>query len=157
MKVTLILALSVMLFISGCAHYLSEQSRRSADRDIAFVQLLEAPDAFRGKLVMLGGIVAAIERTGEGTQLEIIQHRLDSRELPDEAIPSGGRFLATTSAALDPDRYGPGALVTLAGEVVGKRVQPLGGAEYTYPVIAIKEIHDIVIEQETHWGSFGGI
>ncbi len=156
MKATFVLALFLMLFISGCSHYISQQMRLSADRNITFGRLLEAPDAFRGRLVMLGGTVATIRRTREGTELEIIQHRLDSRELPDEAIPSGGRFLATTSAVLDPDRYGPGALVSLAGEIVGKRVQPLGGVAYTYPVIAIKEIHDIVIEQETHWGSFGG-
>lgn len=37
--------------------------------------------------------------------------------------------------------YSKGREVTLAGEVKGKRVLPLGEIEYTYPLIAIKEIH----------------
>jgi outer membrane lipoprotein len=152
-----ILIFPVLLFLGGCAHYLNEQSRAMVDRTVTFRQLQKNPEAFRGKLVMLGGIVAQVAHGREGVRLEIVEHRLDSRELPDETIPTRGRFLATTPEALDPGRYQPGTLVSMAGEVVGKMVQPLEGVEYTYPVIAIKEIHDIVIEQETRWGSFGGM
>lgn len=156
MKKTLILALSGVLFISGCAHYISEQSRLTADRTISFGLLAEDPDAYRGKFVLLGGTVATLTRTPEGTRLEVIQHHLDSRELPDEVIPSGGRFLAVTHELLDPDKYGPGMLVTMAGEVLGKQIIQRQGAAYTYPVIAVKEIHDIVFEPPPPWELLGG-
>lgn len=156
MRKPLILALSGALFISGCAHYISEQSRLSADRSISFALLVEDPGVYRGKFVLLGGTVATLTRTPEGSRLEVIQHHLDSRELPDEVIPSGGRFLAVTPELLDPDKYGPGTLVTMAGEVVGKQVGQLQGVAYTFPVIAVKEIHDIVFEPHPPWELLGG-
>lgn len=37
--------------------------------------------------------------------------------------------------------FKPGRLVTLVGEIKGKKVQPLDEVDYSYPVVAIKEIH----------------
>jgi outer membrane lipoprotein len=141
-----ILAIAMLLLCTGCTHYISEQSRALADRSITFGMLRADPDAYRGKFVMLGGTVAAVTRTREGTQLEVVQYNVDSRELPDVVTPSGGRFLATTSEVLDPATYKPGALVTMMGEVAGKKV-PLQEVLYTYPVIAIKEIRVLKFEE----------
>lgn len=141
----LVFLLPLMLLISGCAHWISEPSRVVADRTITLSQLRENPDAYRGKLVLVGGTVAAVMHTGEGTRLEVVEYRLDSRELPDQVVPSRGRFLATTPEILDQARYKPGALVTMMGEVVGKKVQHPGGAEY--PVIAIREIRAIELPE----------
>ncbi len=143
----LILALFPLVFFTGCAHWISDQSRALADRTITFSKLRENPDAFRGKFVLLGGTVAAVARNAEGTSLEVIEYRLDSRELPDVVVPSRGRFLATTPESLDPAHFKPGALVSLMGEVVGAKVQPLEGVAYTYPVIAIREIRAIELPE----------
>ncbi len=148
---------ALLLILAGCAHYLSAPSRALVDRSVTFRRLIEDPDAYRGKMIMLGGTVAAVEHTREGTRLEVIEHRLDSRELPDESIPSRGRFLATTPESVESASFEPGTLVTMAGEVVGQKSENRQGGIHTYPLIAIKEIHDIVIEQETHWGPFGGM
>jgi outer membrane lipoprotein len=147
--------LPLLLFLNGCTHWISEQSRALADPTITFSQLSANPDAFRGKCVMLGGIIAAITRDG-GTQLEVIQHAIDKWELPDESIHTGGRFLAATSVVLDPEKYEAGTLVTMVGEVTGRKVHVRQGQEHVYPVIAIKDIRDIVIPQESLWGYFGG-
>lgn len=152
-----IVALSTLLFLTGCAHYISEPSRAQADPSITFGKLRSDPDAFRGKFVVLGGTVAAVTRTREATYLEVVQYNVDSRELPDVVTPSGGRFLATTPGILDAVRYKPGALVTMMGEVVGSKVQPLQGMPYTYPVIAVKEIHALEFEDlSPPWGYLGG-
>ncbi len=157
MRKPLVLAVPMLLILTGCAHYISEASRVQADRSITFGKLRADPDAFRGKFVLLGGTVAAVTRTGEGTQLEVVQYNVDSRELPDVVTPSGGRFLATTSESLDPASYKPGALVTMMGEAAGKKVLPLQGVAYTYPVIAIKEIHALEFEDlSPPWGYLGG-
>lgn len=139
MKRALILLLT-LLFVTGCAHYLSEQSRRLADRPITFGMLRQNPGGYRGKFVLLGGTVATVTLTQEGTRLNVIQHNVDSRELPDESIPSGGRFMAITPEALDPAIYKPGALVSMVGEVAGTQVEFLEDAAYSYPVIKVKEI-----------------
>ena len=155
-KALLVAALPVLL-ISGCAHYISAPSRALADRSIAFAQLRETPDAFRGRIVMLGGVITETTPLPSGTRLEVEEHRLDSRELPMEVAPSGGRFLAVTPERLDPDRYGPGTLVSLVGEVMGGEVEKRRGMEYRYPVISVKEIHDSGIEEMPNWGGpFGG-
>lgn len=143
----LIFLLPLLFLVSGCAHWLSDQSRALADRTITFGQLRENPDAWLGKFVLLGGTVAAVKRNAEGTMLEIVEYRLDSRELPDVVVPSRGRFLATTSESLDPAHFKPGALVSMMGEVRGAKVQPLAGVAYTYPVIAIKEIRAIELPE----------
>ena len=149
--------LPLLLLLGGCTHWISEQSRELADRNISFNVLSEKPGAFSGKIVLLGGTIAAVQRDSEGTQLEVTQHTVDCRELPDETSPSGGRFLAITPLHLNPDKYEPGTLISLVGEVIGQKIQPLQGRNYIYPVISIKEIHDIVIEQETEWGYYGGM
>lgn len=147
MKRLFIVALPLVLFVTGCAHWISDQSRAAADRTITFSQLRENPDACRGKLVLVGGIVAATTQTGKGSWLEVVEHRLDSRELPDQVIPSRGRFLAIAPGLLDPATYKPGALVSMMGEVTGKEVRQLGGADYTYPVISVREIHAIELPE----------
>ena len=82
MRKPFILLIPLLLLIPGCAHWISEQPRAEADRTVTFGQLRERPDAWRGKMVLLGGTVAAVTRTREGTRLEIVEHRLDNRELP---------------------------------------------------------------------------
>ncbi len=135
----LIAALTMAFLVSGCAHTISKQSLALADRTITFTTLQENPDAYRGKYVLLGGTVAEMTRTGDATQLEVKQYDLDSHEEPDLTAGPGGRFLAITPDALDAAAY-KGALVTVVGEVRGKKVQPLKGVDYTYPLIAIKEL-----------------
>ncbi len=152
-----VFTVALLFILAGCAHYLSAPSRALVDQSVTFSRLLENPDACRGKIVMLGGIVVAVEHTREGTRLEVAEHRLDSRELPDESILSRGRFVAIASEPLDPARYEPGTLVTMVGEIAGQKSEKWQGGVHTYPLIVIKEIHDIVIEEETHWGSFGGM
>jgi len=141
MRKILILALPLVLLVAGCAHQISQKSLELADRTITFSKLRENPDAYRGKFVVLGGVIAAVKDVQEGTQIEVVQHDLDSREMPDAASVSGGRFLAITPDFLPVATCRPGANVTMAGEVAGRKTQPLKGVEYTYPVIVIKEVH----------------
>ena len=143
-----VLFLSTLALVTGgCAHWVGEQSRLAADRSLTFTRLREDPDAYRGKLVLVGGIVVTVTRSQEGAILDVEEHRLDSRELPDQVVPSRGRFLATTAEHLDPAQFKPGALVTMMGEVKGKRVQTTQGGEYSYPLIAVREIHAIELPE----------
>ena len=146
----------LVFLLSGCTHYISSASRAQVDRSVSLSQIEASPDAYLGTLILLGGTVARLDYGHEGTRLEVTEHRLDRRELPDETIPSSGRFLATTTRTLDSCNYKPGALVVMVGRVVGQKTEPQQGAAYRYPVIAVTEIHNIVIENETHWGYYGG-
>jgi outer membrane lipoprotein len=141
MKSTLLI-LSTLLFLSGCAHVMSEEARSLVDPAITFSRLRSEPESLVGKYVMLGGIIAGVRNEKDGSQLEVVQSPMGSDELPEEAShASGGRFLAVTSGFLDPLVYKTGRRITLVGQVRGKQNQPLEKIDYTYPVISIREIH----------------
>ncbi len=135
-----LLPIALLFLVSGCVHNLSDKSRAQADRSVTYSALQKDPEAYRGKVVLLGGILTHVTPVPEGTLLEVEQHDLDSREMPDRTVPSGGRFLAATSEFLDVTCR-PGVMVSLTGEVTGKKIQRLKGVDYTYPLIAIREMH----------------
>jgi outer membrane lipoprotein len=154
-KPHIFMLLLLLLFLTGCAHLISDQSLALVDRSVTFDRLRENPDAFRGRFVLLGGSVASLAANREGSQLEVEQHALDDREVPKAASGSGGHFLATTPYRLDPADYPSGTLVSMVGEVTGTRVE----RDYRYPVIAVREIRAIAPPaEETYrtWGAIGG-
>ena len=143
MRRLFVVALS-MLLLAGCAHIISDKSRAMADRSVTFSQLKVNPDSLRGKFVILGGAVTGVLQLKEGVRLEVIQYPLDMEEIPDNSSDSGGRFLVDLPPDVGYSTFKPGMLVTMAGEVAGKMVKPLDKADYTYPVIVVKEIHMVV-------------
>jgi outer membrane lipoprotein len=128
------------LFLSGCAHVISEESRRLVDKQLSFAELRQNPDAYLGKYVLLGGSIATAKNTKKGSELEVLQTTLDF-DMPRDTYYSEGRFIATTATFLDPLVYMQGRKITLVGEVTGKQVRAINDMEYMYPVVAIKELH----------------
>jgi outer membrane lipoprotein len=137
----LILPALILLLITGCAHVFSDQTNRLVDPSVTFDRLKKEPNLYIGKFVKLGGIIASTKNTKEGSQIEIVQFRLGSDDIPDETYASGGRFLAVTPEFLDGMIYETGRPVAVVGEVKGFKTLPLDEMEYSYPVISIKEIH----------------
>lgn len=120
---------------------ISPTLHRSLDPSVTFSQLTQAPDRYRGRLVLLGGEVLSATRLKEGTRVEILQLPLsDSLEPRRDRTTSEGRFLAFQTEFLDPATLPASTRVTIAGEVTGSRTLPLDEIEYTYPTLAIKEL-----------------
>jgi outer membrane lipoprotein len=136
----LVLIISVLL-LTGCASVISEQSRKLIDTDASFKVIKETPEAYIGKHVMLGGRIANVRNSAEGAQLEIVQFDLSSSGYPEDTFLSYGRFLATNSSYMDPMVYRRGLLITLVGEIKGKKTMRLDDVDYTYPVLAMRDWH----------------
>jgi starvation-inducible outer membrane lipoprotein len=51
-----------------------------------------------------------------------------------------GRFLAGTSAYLDPEIYSEGKMAILAGKIAGAGTRPLDETVYRYPVVRVQEV-----------------
>lgn len=134
----LLMILWVML--SGCAHVISESGLKQADRTLEYRALTAQPEQYSGKVVLVGGVVAGVRNSGDLLMLEIVQLDLLKNGVPDEWARSEGRFMAVSSELLDPVVFKPGKLVTIVGEVKGKTVQKLEGADYPYPLISVREI-----------------
>lgn len=140
MKRFLILGI-VLVFLAGCVHAVSRGVLKEVDREITFAALIKAPNAYQGKVVMLGGVIVTAINKKEGTLLEVYQTRLDREGRPRDTDRSEGRFLALYQGFLDSEIYKQGREVTIAGTVEGEKVQMLGEVEYHYPYLLVKEIH----------------
>jgi len=131
---------SLIGMMGGCSHVMSEAGLALADRSIPYADIKKNPEVLSGKIVLVGGIIAATRSSGDVMQLEVAQLELFENGVPDETSTSAGRFLAVSGDLLDPLFYHPGALVTIIGEIKGQKVQRLEGADYRYPLISAKEI-----------------
>lgn len=131
---------SLMATLSGCAHVMSDSGLKLADRSVAYSDIKKNPEQFAGKVILVGGVIAGTKSSGDVIMLEVAQLELFNNGLPDEFSPSGGRFLAVSSDLIDPVIYRPGRFVTIIGEVKGKKIQHLEGADYPYPLLSVKEL-----------------
>ncbi len=143
------IALPLFFLMSGCAPIISKQLRDQIITEITFRQVRENPDAYKGNLVLWGGVIVGAKNVKEGTLLEVLQRPTDRRGIPKDVDESDGRFLALYDGYLDVAIYAQGRGVTIAGEVKGERIGPLGEIEYRYPLIGIKEIH--LVKEERYY------
>jgi outer membrane lipoprotein len=135
------LAAVAALAVAGCAAVISQETLKTVDKDIRFEQVLENPDAYRGKMVLLGGEIIKTENVPNKTVITVLQRSLGYNQKPDSEGESKGRFIVSTLDFLDPAIYRPRRKITVVGSVMGKEVRPLGELEYAYPVIEKKELH----------------
>lgn len=132
---------AMLMLLSGCAHVFSDRAENMVNPRVTFAEVKQNPQAFVGTYVKVGGIIVETENTKSGSQIEVLQLGLSYDDIPYEDEGSYGRFLATTAEYLDPMIYKAGRRVAIIGEVTGARTMPLAKIDYTYPVIAITEIH----------------
>lgn len=130
-KALICTALILLLFASGCAPIISKELRKQVVREITFKQIIRDPEAYRGRVVLWGGVIIGARNLKEGTLIEILQKPVDTSGRPKDVDDSDGRFLALYDGYLDVAIYSRGREVTVAGEIKGKRALPLGEIEYT--------------------------
>lgn len=135
---TLIIGLALLL--NSCSYAISPEMAGQADKTISFDMLRTDPEAFKGRLLILGGTIAQISNTKQGTIIEVVQKSLDYWGKPERTDKSGGRFLVLHAGFLDTLVFSPGRAVTVAAEVEGTRQKALGEIEYSYPVLIAKEL-----------------
>ncbi len=127
--------------LSGCAHVISKDLLQEVATEITFGELYKAPQAYQGKIVLLGGVIVKTVNRKDGTLLEVYQTEIDSMGRPIKLDISGGRFLAHYKGLLESEIYHKGRKVTIAGIVQGEQVMRLGEIDYHYPFLIIKDIH----------------
>lgn len=131
-----------VLLLSGCAHVISKDLRTKADPSLTLSQVRQDPEAFKGKIVLWGGeIIETLNLRDATTQIEVYQKPLGWRGEPRGVLTSEGRFLVLADQSLDPYLFRSGRRITVAGEILGTKVKPLGEMDYRYPLIASKQIH----------------
>lgn len=142
MKALKLIALILLIIsLSSCAHVISAELLERSDRTTSTRSLFEDPNFSKGKVVILGGNIVGSLNTGEGTYIEVVQKELSSKGKPKFTDISDGRFLILYDGYLDTAIYSKGRLVTVAGEVMGSKVRPLGEIDYSYLLIRSLELY----------------
>ncbi|WKZ23423.1 MAG: Slp family lipoprotein [Candidatus Brocadiaceae baterium WH-1] len=137
----LLITLSLLATIAGCAPVISKQLRQQIEPDLTAEDILKDPDRYTGKVFMVSGTILETEITEEGTFIKILHRPATFRGRPKDVDESAGRFLALTDRYLDPVVYAKDRSITVAGEILGKRTLPLGKIQYDYPLIHAREIY----------------
>jgi outer membrane lipoprotein len=150
------------LLITGCAPVISQEALREVDQRVRFEELLENPEAYRGRTVLLGGDIIETQNLPEKTLIIVLQRPLGFQKKPAADGSSKGRFIVSAPGFLDPAIYRPQRKITVVGVVLGKEVRALGEIEYSYPIISKREIHiwpseDFPKEPRLHFGIGIGI
>jgi len=135
-----VFSLLLLILISGCLP-ISKELRAQADRTLSFQQVFQNPEAYKGKIVIWGGeIIETINQKDGTTLMVLIQRPLDWLEEP-KIQHSEGRFILLLEGYADPYVFGRGRRITVAGEIVGRKVMRLGELEYPYPLLRSKQIY----------------
>ena len=141
-KVSLLTAYCLLLTVlSACAPVISPEVLKTVDAVITFEQVLKNPDAYKGKTVLLGGTILKTINLPDETLIEVMEQPLDRRNRPVNPGASKGRFIILFKEFKDPVIYSTGRLITVAGEVTGSQLRPLGETNYNYPMISPKEYY----------------
>ncbi len=134
-------AVAAALLIQGCAPPFPKEDRDKVDRKVTFRELKADPDRYKGKWLMLSGVIVAAKNMKEGTTLEVLQKPADDQGRPYETDETGGRFLVESDKFLDTAVYYPGRELAVIAEVAGQRTLPVDQIQYQYPVLTAKAIH----------------
>ena len=132
----------LIISISSCAHVISKDIRKNSDPSLTLKQVSQNPNAYQGKLVIWGGEIIETNNQKDGTtQIEVFQRALGSKGVPMDTVASEGRFLVLADKHFDPYLYQRGKKITVAGELIGEKIQPLGEMDYRYPLLSSKQIY----------------
>ncbi|MHB8173864.1 MAG: Slp family lipoprotein [Nitrospirota bacterium] len=130
------------VFASSCAYPISQRYRRQAKPGLTFAMVYRNPGAYKGDVVIWGGMIIKTVNSGKGSEIYILETPLHYGERPEPMEYSEGRFIAGTRSYMDPLVYRRGKMVTVAGEVVGFKqiINQDDKLAYSYPVIQIREL-----------------
>jgi outer membrane lipoprotein len=131
--------LACALLLSACGSVISRELALEADRGATIASVQAAPDAYRGRTVVWGGIIVSSENLEATTEIEVLETELTADDRPRD-YASRGRFLVEATGFLDSAVFRPGKRMTVAGEVKGITVRKIGRMDYPYPVITPIEI-----------------
>ncbi|MDR4462755.1 MAG: Slp family lipoprotein [Nitrospira sp.] len=134
----------VLLLMPGCAstRVVPDELKPLVDRTVTFREVIEAPESYQGRMLVVGGEVLKAKRLKDGTQIEFLQLPLDKDERPIlNRQRSDGRFFAIQQDFLDPATIEAGTVMTIVGEVSEAKTDQLDDVEYRYPVLIVKHLH----------------
>lgn len=146
-KIRIVPALFILFILvaclsaGGCAPTFPREVTDRVDRRVSFKELRGNPEKFKGTWVMLAGVIVSSWNAKEGTFIEVLQHPMDSDGRPLDTDETEGRFLIQSEEFLDSAVYHPGRVITVVGEVAGRKTMLIDETDYQYPLLVAKALH----------------
>jgi outer membrane lipoprotein len=135
-----LLVLAPLVFASSCS-VISTQVRTEAEPAVSFTLLLEDPERYMGKTVILGGYILETANLPGETIIKVLQTPLEFRDRPKAKDYSKGRFIVSHKGFLDPEVYSKDRKITVAGTVSGKTVEKIGDYSSSFLKVVSREIY----------------
>ncbi len=132
--------LMTAFLMTGCSVMPAEVEQRALP-DMAFPELVQYADRYRGQMVILGGYVTNVENLQDHTRMVAVQAPLGHRREPKSRDLSQGRLVIVYKGFLDPAVFSEGRKITVAGYVLGSSVTEERTLPYPYLRIELVEIY----------------
>jgi len=126
--------------LQSCSYAISPEIVNIADKKITFDMIRADPDAYRGKIIILGGTIVELNNVKSGVLITVDQKPLDYWGKPTRTSRTGGQYLIFYPRYLDFLSYAPGREITVAGTVEGTKLKTLGDATFDYPILTSREL-----------------
>ncbi|HSR10670.1 MAG TPA: Slp family lipoprotein [Thermodesulfobacteriota bacterium] len=82
-----------LLLLTGCAQPFTGETLRAVQETVTFEKVLDNPRAYKGSVILWGGVIRKSTGQPGETNLLIIQSPLDSRRVP-QTDKTQGEFIA---------------------------------------------------------------
>ncbi len=109
--------------LGGCARTIPSKYTSQAEPGITLTTLTGRPEAYRGKVVILGGVIVEEQQQGELIWLRMRNRPLDGDYVPHRPASASeteaGYYWVTVTSSGLPKSYHNWARVTVVGRVVG--------------------------------------
>ena len=127
--------------VTGSCSVISQQIRTESISSTDFKLLVQEPDNFLGKTIILGGYILETDNLTDQTIIKVLQAPLGSRDEPKSRDDSEGRFIISQQGFLDPEIYSKDRKITVAGTIVGSVFEKVDEFSHRYLKIQSREIY----------------
>jgi outer membrane lipoprotein len=133
----LIIGAGIWGLLAGCAAGIPPQVAGQVSWHLSFPEIRRQPEAYRGRVVALGGIVRHIEPANGGYRVVVSELPFDgsSRYRPAVDQLPRGRFIVLIHGQALPSDLQPGAEVTVVGEILGAGTLSEAGVDEGVPLL----------------------
>jgi starvation-inducible outer membrane lipoprotein len=133
----LIVGVCIWGLVVGCATGVPPQLARQVSWNLGFPEIRRHPEAYRGRLAALGGIVTHIEAVEEGYRANVseLPFELSSRYRPAVNQLPRGRFIVLIPRQAFSSDLRPGAEVTVVGAILGADTLSEAGIDDSVPLL----------------------
>ncbi len=128
----------VALTLTGCA---TVPAQLAGSNFAAITPQQAAQQNAQGEHVRWGGKIVKVEPKSDQTCFEILSRELYADARPRPRAASSGRFIACSKGFYDPELYKRDREMTVTGQLAGTQKHPVGGYEYTYPLVNADNVY----------------